>query len=119
MYGKEWRTRGPFRLTYAAEYPTKYEDLGLEKLVFLSRVIPAVTNVGYENLSHLIVTSVNNREIKSMKDLAAALETPVDGFHKIEFSEFPGLIYLDAGEAEETNQLLQRSYGIHELKQLD
>ena len=119
MYGSNWRSRAPFKLSYADAHPSKYEEAGLRKLVFLSRVIPTKNNVGYENLNHLIVTKVNDQVIRSIDDLDKALQEPLDGFHKIEFDEFPSLIYLDATEAEQINEHLQREYGIDSLRQLD
>ncbi|MDF1811827.1 MAG: PDZ domain-containing protein [Verrucomicrobiales bacterium] len=119
MYGSDWKNRAPFKLSYADAYPSKYEKEGLDKLVFLSRVIPTKNNVGYEKLSHLIVKKVNGTKITDIKDLDKALAEPLEGFHKIEFTEFPSVIYIDAEEAGKTNVQLKKDYGIHELKQIE
>lgn len=117
-WGDKWETQAPFKLIHARAYPEQYEDEGRRKLVFLSRVLRTPTTLGYEGLSHLIVDQVNGRKINDLADLEAALAEPDNGIHRIDFSEYPKVIFVDAAAAEETNTQL-RGLGIPELKRLD
>ncbi len=117
-WGDKWRTQAPFKLIHAQAYQEPYEEEGREKIVFLSRVLRTPTTLGYERLSHLILTQVNGKPVNSLTDLDAALRQPIDGIHHIEFSDFPKIIHVDALEAEQTNAQLQE-LGIARIKRLD
>ena len=65
------------------------------KMVFVSSVLPGPNTVGYENLSYEVVEEVNGRPIRSLADLAAAVDSPTDQFHRIKLAEYPGLVVLD------------------------
>ena len=119
IFGKEWQTRAPLKLLYALNSPEEFEKKGLKKVVFLSRVIRTPATNGYEQISHLIVTKVNGKAISRLSDLAEALKTPVDGLHKIEFSEAPGAIYLDAALSDAVNQRISEAFRIPNLQRLD
>jgi hypothetical protein len=120
LAGREWRDRAPFRLVYALGNQDDFLKQGRHKLVFLSGVLPAPGLIGYERLRNLIVTSVNNKPINDVKDLAEALKSPTDGIHKIEFSDFPKVIYVDAAQADLDNkEFVPARYRIRELQRLD
>lgn len=120
-FGKEERRdRAPFMLTYAAQNPKKYLKEGRKKLVFLSAILPAESNQGYERMNGLIVTKVNGQLIVDIKALDEALKKPVDGIHKIEFEEFPKVIYVDAAQAQADNEeTMPQRYRITTLKRLE
>jgi len=120
MGGREWRDRAPFRLLYARENQEELMKEGRRKLVFLSGVIPAPGNVGYERLRQLIVTKVNDKPINDIKDLAEAVKSPLEGIHKIEFTDHPRLIHLDAAQAEQDNtEFLPARYRITKQERLE
>lgn len=114
------RDRAPFMLQYAQLNPEKFLEEGRKKLVFLSAILPAESNQGYERMNGLIVTKVNDQFIPDIKALDEALNHPIDGVHKIEFTEFPKVIYIDAAQALEDNkETMPRRYRITQLKRLD
>jgi len=116
-WGNNWRKTAPQRLVYLDAFQSELPpDRG--KIVFLSAVLPSDETMGYENLENLVVTTVNGKSIKSLADLAAAAAAPLDGFHKIEFDEDPGTIFLDAGKVEEQKPALARDYGIPSMERL-
>ncbi len=120
MGGREWRDRAPFRLLYARENQEELMKEGRRKLVFLSGVIPAPGNIGYERLRQIIVTKVNDKPINDIKDLAEAVKSPLEGIHKIEFTDHPRLIHLDASQAEQDNtEFLPARYRITRLERLE
>lgn len=117
-WGNDWQKNAPQRLVFLDQFQDDLpEDRG--KIVFLSGVMPTDLTVGYERLRALPVTRVNDQEIRSLEELLAAFETPIDGFHKIEFDEDPRLIYLDAEGAREADQLIQQQYGLPSLSHLE
>ncbi|MCB1076806.1 MAG: PDZ domain-containing protein, partial [Verrucomicrobiae bacterium] len=118
-WGEEWDTRAPFKLVHAQAHPEQYEDEGRSKLVFLSNVLRTPSTLGYEELSSVIVTQVNGKPIKNIKDLAEAFSKPsTQGIHKIEFDAFPRVIYVDDRMSRAVNQQLIQ-YGISLLEKLD
>ena len=82
-------------------------------------MLPTASNIGYEDLKYLVVTNVNGKPVNSLDDLPKALETPLDGFHKIEFEEAPRELFLDAGALTDDNHNVQESYGLPELQRLN
>jgi hypothetical protein len=120
MGGREWRDRAPFRLLYAQQNQEELMKQSRRKLVFLSGVIPAPGNVGYERLRQIIVTRVNDRVINDIKDLAEAVKSPLEGIHKIEFTDHPRLIHMDAAQSEQDNkEFLPARYRITRLERLE
>ena len=120
LAGDDWQNRGPFKLVYAAKNPDAFEEEGRKKIVFLSGVLPSNSTIGYEELSGLILTKINGREILSIADVDAAVKEPTEGLHKIEFTDFPHMIYLDAAMAEMDNtQTMPIRYRITDLKRLE
>ncbi len=117
-FGEDWPTRAPLNLLDAYQNPEKYEP-ALDRVVFLSGVIPTPATVGYERLRHLVVHKVNGKEIKNMRSLIAAFEKkPGDGLHSIEFAEENLTVYLDDAVTTDVDaQLLQR--GISRLSRAD
>jgi S1-C subfamily serine protease len=112
-FGDEWRSSAPLNLLDTYQNPEKYQET-MDRVVFLSGVIPTPATVGYERLRNLIVTKVNGKEIKNIKNLINAFENGAAGLHSIEFAEENLTVYLD--EAVTTNvdsQLLQ--HGINRL----
>ncbi|MEQ1841166.1 MAG: PDZ domain-containing protein, partial [Verrucomicrobiales bacterium] len=119
-WGDQWVNRAPFKLVHAhANQELFEEDDKGGKLVILSAVILTPATVGYDQIGNIEVTKVNGKDIHSLKDLKAALAEPVDGIHKIEFDDFPKVIYLDAKMAEAVDAQFGPRLGISSLERLD
>jgi S1-C subfamily serine protease len=118
-WGEEWETRAPFRLVHANAHQSDYEDQGRQKLVILSDAVLTPATLGYQQLANLIVTKVNGKDIKSIRDLKEALASPEKGIHRIEFDEFPRVIFVDAELAVRMNKQFTEQLGIKPLEQLD
>lgn len=114
-WGGSWGKEAPQRLVYLDTYQDEREKTG-GKVVFLSQVLPSPQNLGYQNLEHLVVRALNGVEVKNLDDLKRAAAAPVNGFHKIEFEDDPGLIYLDANEVEKGKSQLMKDYNIPSLE---
>lgn len=110
-WGADWKSRAPFRLAYYDNQPKTAERPGL---VLLAGILPDAVNIGYQEYRMLVVDKVNGKTISRISDLAAALETPRDGFHIIEFMDGAGVqkMVLDAAEAKAANEKILASYGV-------
>ncbi len=117
LYGDKWESRAPIKYIQALSYPEEFEKAGRRKLVVLMRVVPTPATLGYERLNSLIVTKVNNREINDIKDLDEAIKHPIDGIHRVEFDEFPKLIFLDAATTSAIDAQIGQRFG--ETKRLE
>ena len=118
-WGDNWSTRAPFKLVHANAHPEQYEEEGREKLVFLSQVLRTPSTLGYEKLQSVILTEVNGKPINNLKDLSEAFRSPDDkGIHKIEFTDFPRVIYIDDRLSRAINEQLVQ-YGINQLEKLE
>lgn len=116
-WGADWKNSAPPRLVYLDEFQDELPaDRG--KIVFISQILPADTTIGYEDVGTVVVEKVNNREIRSLEDVAEAVKNPVNGFHKIELESDPGTIYLDPKAVEEGAEALKASYGLPALQNL-
>ena len=116
-FGEDWQARAPLNLLDAYENPEKYEGT-VDRIVFLSGVIPTPATVGYERLRNLIVQKVNGKEIKNMKGLIAAFADHQGELDSIEFDEENLKVYLDDAVTTAVDaQLLQR--GITRLSRAD
>ncbi len=114
-WGSDWRTNAPSRLVYLDAFQEELPpDQG--KIVFVSQVLPTDATIGYQDLSSIVVETVNGQPIHSLDDVATAVENPTDGFHKIEFDSDPGVIYLDAAQVENQTDSLKEAYGLPSLR---
>ena len=120
-FGNDWAKKAPFKLVFVNANQKKFEDEGRDKLVFLSGVLPSQSVLGYDRLSSIIVTKVNGQQIKNIKDLDAAFQKPdADGIHKVEFSDYPHLIFLSDELVKKDNaEFMPNYYRIPLLKRLD
>jgi S1-C subfamily serine protease len=111
-YGSEWTANAPIHLLYYQQNQDYLNGDGRDKIVILSDVVPTSYTIGYENLSNLVVVSVNGRKIGKLNDVRTALASPVDGYHKIEVQQHPKMLYIDASELPQIHQLIHQRYGI-------
>lgn len=110
-WGNAWRKNAPQRLVFLDAFQNELPP-GRGKIVFVSTVLPSDETLGYDQITNLVVTKVNNREIRALEDLAEAVQHPLGRFHKVEFEEDPRAIYLDADSVRARAEELARSYGI-------
>jgi hypothetical protein len=114
-YGKDWASRAPIHLVYYQQnqdYLNGDKRDQREKIVIISEVIPTPYSIGYEELNDLVVLRVNGQSIGKLADVAAALKTPVNGFHKIEVEQSPGLLYLDPKQIDVIHRIIKERYRI-------
>jgi len=118
-WGGDWQKKAPERFVYYDRFQSDLFQNDRKKIIILSQVLPSEDTVGYEELTNLVVTKINNVPLDSFADFVKAVENPVDGFHKIEFEESPRMIYLDAKKIETDKPALMQNYGIPNLKRVE
>lgn len=111
-YGKDWPSRAPIHLVYYQQNQDYLNGDQREKIIIISNVIPTPFTIGYENLRDLVVRQVNGRPIGKLSDVATALQSPQDGFHKIEVEQSPGILYLDPRELPRIHKMIEERYRI-------
>jgi hypothetical protein len=111
--------RPPTRLAYYDRYQHELFDGTRKKVVFISRVLPTASTVGYEDINSIVVTKINGMELQSLDDVAIAIAKPVNGFHEIDLAESPTRVYLDAAETDKIERQVQMQYRIPSMKYLE
>lgn len=117
-WGPQWGREAPLRLVYLDRFQSELcPDRG--KIVIVSGVLPGPNTVGYENLAYEVIEKVNGQPVKSLDDLATAIDKPTDKFHRIKLAEDPGLIVLDVEGSKAEEERIKRDYRLPSLRQLD
>lgn len=114
-FGADWTRKAPLELIYLDSNREELEKAGRRKIVMISRVLPSNLTVGYEDIRHVMVDSINGKRIDSLDDVPEALKASKDGLIKIELAHDPSLLFLDARGVEQMAPAIQRAYGIPEM----
>lgn len=118
-FGGDWARRAPRELVYFDRFQADLYPEGPKRLVLLTRVLANELTVGYEDVSQVIVTKVNDVSLDSLADIERALAASKNGVHKIEFDSEPKCIYLDAEAVKAAEPELMRQYRLPSIKRLD
>lgn len=113
MWGRNWYDDAPQNLVnyYYRGEPT--EDR--KEVILLVQVLADEVNVGYHNRGHEVISEVNGKKIKDMKDLINAFESNKDKYHII-INEGGYKIILDRAKVEESMQRILKRYNIGSKK---
>lgn len=115
-YGKDWSSKAPLNLLDIYYNAEKYEN-EMEEAVLITAIIPSQLTVGYESVRNALVQKVNGVEIRKMADLEEGFSSPIDGVHRLELSESPFQLYLDAQACTQVDQALV-GQGLPSLKRI-
>lgn len=116
-WGPRWPTEAPLRLVYLDRFQSELPaDRG--RIVFISSVLSTPNTLGYQDLAYEIVEEVNGKPIRSLADLAAAIDNPEGNFLRIKLSEDPGFIALDVENIKADEERIKREYGLPSLRRL-
>lgn len=118
-YGDDWQTNAPLDFLDALSNPENYQE-NHDRMICLTGVIPTQATIGYEGLRNLLVSKVNGKPVRDMKDMIKAFRTPPLGstLHSIEFLDENIVIYLDDNLSTRIDQsLLQR--GVQQLSRAE
>jgi S1-C subfamily serine protease len=117
-FGADWLKRAPEEFIYMDRYQHELFGKGPKKIVFLSRVLPMPSTLGYEELHQIRVTKINGMELQNLEDVPAALAKAENGIHRIEFDTEPGVIFLDAASLAADEKALTQNYRLPATKRL-
>lgn len=115
-WGDKWTERAPQRLVELFSFQQEKRADPDRKVVFLSQVLPAAINLGYQQYSGLVLEKVNGKEIRNLPDLAEVLDGIQEGNLVFEFMDDPGKLVLDAAEMKARQEEIRKAYGIPELR---
>ncbi len=121
IWGKDWTTQAPPRLNIYRKLGSTLPENKDRRIVQLTRVLPTSITIGFQNLTNVVVTQINGKEIHRLQDVVEAFNQPKEGFHKIQFLPGSGrdhLILPDA-ELEATNQQVLKNFQIPQLEVLE
>jgi S1-C subfamily serine protease len=111
-YGNEWATEAPIHLLFYNQTQDYLNGDKREKIVIISGVIPTPYTIGYENLANIVIDKINGVEIGRLADVNRALAAPLNGYHKFEAEQNPGVIYLDPKEIPLIHRMIEQRYRI-------
>ncbi len=117
-WGPRWPNDAPLKLLYLDRYQSELPaDRG--RIVLISSVLPVPGTLGYENLGYEIVEEINGKPIRSLQDVADAVDNPNDKFHRIKLAEDPGLVILDVEGSKQAEERIKAEYGIPAMRHLE
>ena len=118
-FGGDWIFNAPISLLYY--YQNQYElkrPVG-EKIVVLNAVLPTSATIGYEQINNAVIIRINDRPIHRLEDVPLSLETPKDGFQRIDIDLPPFRIYLDPKQSAAVDEEVRQRYDLTTLYNLD
>ncbi len=108
-WGMQWYTDAPRDLVnyYFLGEPTKDR----KEVVILVKVLADEVNIGYHNRRYEVISEVNGKKIRDMRDLVDAFENNKGKYHVI-VNERGYRIVLDREKAKESTQRILKKYNI-------
>ena len=117
-WGDKWTERAPQRLVELFSFQQEKRADPDQKVVFLSQVLPASINLGYQQYSGLVLEKLNGKKIRNLAELAAVLDETKEGSLVFEFMDDPGKLVLDVTELKQRQEEIGKAYGISEARKL-
>lgn len=117
-FGRNWQEDAPPKLAYLDRFQNELPpDRG--RIVFISNVLSSPNNIGYENLGFEVVEEINGKPIRSLADVAAAVDNPTGEYHRIKLAEDPGMLVLDVNGSKADEERIKKQYGLTSLRRLE
>ena len=120
MWGEGWTGKVPPHLYHY------YSDLSFDPtperrdIVVLNYVLPTESNLGYQQLSRLIVRAVNGNPVKSIKDILDAAESPDNAeFLVFDFEMNSPQIVIKKSDLQIESMKVAQMYGIPKLNHIE
>ena len=113
-WGKEWNKRAPHSLLTSYYLTGTGQTLQQRRLILITSVLPSDYNIGYQDMTDVLVERINGQLIGSIPDVVAALQDPRDRFHVIELAPESGRgeVVLDAVAFEAATDELLQTYSV-------
>lgn len=113
MWGDDWPGKVPPHLYhYYRDVSFKPTD-NRQDIVVLNYVLPAEINLGYQQLSRLVVSKINNKKIKSIKEFVDTINSNTeDDFIVVEFEMDTPKVIIPRARLNLENMKIAQIYGI-------
>lgn len=118
-WGKNWKNRANKKFLYYYKYEAQAQKPDRKRVVILNKVLPDNVNIGYQGIDNLVVSKVNGRPISEIGDVAEALGSPENGFHRFTFEEYDREIILDKDKMAEADKRIGAQYGIARMRNVE
>ncbi len=120
MWGDGWAGKTPPHLfQYYGQKAFKPTD-DRQSIVVLNYVLPTEGNLGYQQLSRMVVSTLNNRKIRSLKEFNEILNSNTDSaFHVIEFEMGSPKVVIPKAQLAMENMMIAQIYGIPQLSHIE
>ena len=116
LWGRDFSGKAPPHLYHYYADQSFQPSPQRKDIVILSYVLPAEINQGYQQLSRIVVDSVNGNKISSMKDIATALnETPESGLIEVSFEMDNPVVVISKDALPAATAQIAQIYGIPKL----
>ncbi len=110
-WGKDWRSKVDRKILYLFDY-NKFSSTGKEgKIVLISQVIPDESNNGYHEVSGRIVEKVNEKPVRSAKDISKEVKESKSRYITLSLDDGSDIV-LDKENLPSANQRIQQEYRI-------
>ncbi len=111
-FGRDWKQKADKRLLfYYDTVKTRSAHGPGDRVVVLSRVLPAPVNKGYQYQKDIILQKVNGMRIKNLNELKLSIDRSKDRFVVLEFAGETTIV-LDRESAFRNNKVLLKTYNI-------
>ena len=113
-WGDDWSQNAPSELVTTYHMQGHAQEPDRRRVIVLSAVLPDRYNLGYHDVSDLIVERVNGLPIDSVRDVAEAFGKPDGNYHVVELEPNSQRIeiVLDASQLEEASERIAQAYQI-------
>ncbi len=119
-WGKDWSKRAPDTLLTSWDLMGTGQTLQQRRLILITSVLPSDYNIGYQELTDVLVGRINGQLIGSIPDVVGSLRDPRDGFHVIDLAPESGRgqIVLDAVAFEAATEEVLQTYSVPQAVRL-
>lgn len=116
-WGGNWKQRVDARLVTEWELGYLAQAEEHRRIVVLAYVLPDAYNVGYHDLTNLMITAINGQPVDRLADVLEALKSPDAGYHVLHFAmnDHTREVVLDVEGLDVATTRIAASYGIPEV----
>jgi hypothetical protein len=120
MWGEGWPGKTPPHLfQYFSDKAFKPTEDRTD-IVVLNYVLPAESNLGYQQLSRMVVSTINNKKIRSIKELSDIITQDVGSeFFVFEFEMDAPKVIIPRAQLNVENTKIAQMYGIPKLSHIE
>lgn len=112
IWGEDWYSKAPTNLMIYFLGDSFKPTKSREEIVILSEVLPAMTNLGYHQMSNAVVSKVDNYPVESLSHMYDLIQSAPGPFITIEFEKNQPLLVLPKDRLNQIDQMINQAYGI-------